>query len=251
MRGSWASSPTRRRASTAARPPTRARRSRRWSSSPARGRASAGSRPPAGRAWCRARWRRGPARCTASTSRRRWSSSRGARPPASTTRRSPSATRPRWTTPTAATTARSPASRSTTCRCRRGWSRRWRAWCARAARSCSPTTCSTRTRPPPPGRRSSSACATPRTGSRSRWSGCGRSAPRPGWSSSARRSSRWRSTSTEWLERGSGYAVARPLLERLLAAPPASAERFAIRDGALVMTWWAARFRRPGGPSPD
>jgi ubiquinone/menaquinone biosynthesis C-methylase UbiE len=56
---------------------------------------------------------------------------------------------------------------------------------------------------------------------------------------------------TEWLERGSGSAVARSLLERLLARPPASAERFAIRDGALVMTWWAARFRRPGGPSPD
>jgi SAM-dependent methyltransferase len=54
----------------------------------------------------------------------------------------------------------------------------------------------------------------------------------------------------EWLERGSGTAVARPLLERLLAAPPASAERFVIRDGTLVMTWWAARFRRPGGPSP-
>jgi SAM-dependent methyltransferase len=54
----------------------------------------------------------------------------------------------------------------------------------------------------------------------------------------------------EWLERGSGHAVARPLMERLLAAPPASAERFVIRDGTLVMTWWAARFRRPGGPSP-
>src|SRR5690348_14984781 len=54
----------------------------------------------------------------------------------------------------------------------------------------------------------------------------------------------------EWLQRGSGYAVARPLMERLLAAPPASAERFVIRDGTLVMTWWAARFRRPGGSSP-
>ena len=53
----------------------------------------------------------------------------------------------------------------------------------------------------------------------------------------------------EWLERGSGYAQARPLMERLLAAPPAGAERFVIRDGTLVMTWWAARFRRPGGPS--
>jgi SAM-dependent methyltransferase len=54
----------------------------------------------------------------------------------------------------------------------------------------------------------------------------------------------------EWLERGSGTAAARPLIERLLAAPPAGAERFVIRDGTLVLTWWAARFRRPGGPSP-
>ena len=251
MRGSWASSPTRRRASTAARPPTRARRSRRWSSSPARGRASAGSRPPAGRAWCRARWRRGPARCTASTSRRRWSSSRGARPPASATRRSPSATRPRWTTPTAATTARSPASRSTTCRCRRGWSRRWRAWCARAARSCSPTTCSTRTRPPPRGRRSSSALRDP-----SHWVSLPLERLRALGAAAGLELEREEIVPlaldlTEWLERGSGNAVARPLLERLLAAPPASAQRFAIRDGALVMTWWAARFRRPGGPSPD
>jgi SAM-dependent methyltransferase len=55
----------------------------------------------------------------------------------------------------------------------------------------------------------------------------------------------------EWLERGSGTAVARPLLERLLAAPPPSARRFTIRDGAVVITWWAARLRRPGGSSPD
>jgi SAM-dependent methyltransferase len=54
----------------------------------------------------------------------------------------------------------------------------------------------------------------------------------------------------EWLERGSGTAVARPLLERLLAAPPASARRFVVRGGTLTMTWWAARFRRPEGPSP-
>jgi SAM-dependent methyltransferase len=53
----------------------------------------------------------------------------------------------------------------------------------------------------------------------------------------------------EWLERGSGTATRRPLLERLLAAPPASARRFVVRDGTLTMTWWAARFRRPGGPS--
>ena len=53
----------------------------------------------------------------------------------------------------------------------------------------------------------------------------------------------------EWLERGSGYAVARPLLERMLAAPPASARRFVVEGETLTMTWWAARFRRPGGPS--
>ena len=55
----------------------------------------------------------------------------------------------------------------------------------------------------------------------------------------------------DWLERGSGTAAARPLLERLLGAPPESARRFVLRDGMLVMTWWAARFRRPAGPSPD
>jgi SAM-dependent methyltransferase len=55
---------------------------------------------------------------------------------------------------------------------------------------------------------------------------------------------------TEWLERGSGHAAARPLLERLLASPPASSRRFTIAGGTLTMTWWAARFRRPGGPSP-
>ena len=54
----------------------------------------------------------------------------------------------------------------------------------------------------------------------------------------------------EWLQRGSGHAVARPLMERLLASPPASAERFVIRDGTLVMTWWAARFRRPARTLP-
>ena len=44
------------------------------------GPASAGWRPRAGRAWWRARWRRARAPCTASTSRRRWWSWRGARP---------------------------------------------------------------------------------------------------------------------------------------------------------------------------
>ena len=102
------------------------------------------------------------------------------------------------------------------------------------------------TRPPPPGRRSSSACATPRTGlaPAERLRALGAAA---GWSSSARRSSRC-ARSHRVAERGSGHAVARPLLERLLAAPPASAERFAIRDGALVMTSWAARFSRPAAP---
>jgi SAM-dependent methyltransferase len=55
----------------------------------------------------------------------------------------------------------------------------------------------------------------------------------------------------DWLERGSGTATARALLERLIGAPPAGARRFTIADGSVLMTWWAARFRRPGGPSPD
>jgi SAM-dependent methyltransferase len=55
----------------------------------------------------------------------------------------------------------------------------------------------------------------------------------------------------EWLERGSGTATRRPLLERLLASPPSSARRFVVRGGTLTMTWWAGRFRRPGGPSRD
>lgn len=54
----------------------------------------------------------------------------------------------------------------------------------------------------------------------------------------------------DWLERGSGTAAARPLLERLMAAPPPGARRFTIQDGTVLMTWWAAGFRRPGGPSP-
>ena len=54
----------------------------------------------------------------------------------------------------------------------------------------------------------------------------------------------------DWLERGSGTGAARALLERLMAAPPATGRRFTIRDGTVLMTWWAARFRRPGGPSP-
>jgi len=54
----------------------------------------------------------------------------------------------------------------------------------------------------------------------------------------------------DWLERGSGTAAARALLARLMAAPPAGARRFTIGDGTVLMTWWAARFRRPGGPSP-
>src|SRR6185503_8957761 len=39
----------------------------------------------------------------------------------------------------------------------------------------------------------------------------------------------------EWLERGSGHAVARPLMERLLAAPPTSAERLALADPDTVL----------------
>jgi SAM-dependent methyltransferase len=54
----------------------------------------------------------------------------------------------------------------------------------------------------------------------------------------------------DWLERGSGTAAARALLERLMVARPAGARRFTIGDGTVLMTWWAARFRRPGGPSP-
>jgi SAM-dependent methyltransferase len=54
----------------------------------------------------------------------------------------------------------------------------------------------------------------------------------------------------QWLERGSGTVAARPLIERLLAAPPPSAEAFRVEDGALMLRWWAGRFRRPAGPSP-
>jgi SAM-dependent methyltransferase len=53
----------------------------------------------------------------------------------------------------------------------------------------------------------------------------------------------------DWLERGSGTPAARAPLERLMAAPPAGARRFRISDGTVLMTWWAARFRRPGGSS--
>jgi SAM-dependent methyltransferase len=55
----------------------------------------------------------------------------------------------------------------------------------------------------------------------------------------------------DWLERGTGTAAARPLIERLVAAPPARAEAFRVEGGTLTLRWWAARFRRgPGAPSP-
>jgi SAM-dependent methyltransferase len=51
----------------------------------------------------------------------------------------------------------------------------------------------------------------------------------------------------EWVQRGSGTAVARPLIERLVADPPPSST-FRIEDGTLTLQWWAARFRAV--PSP-
>jgi SAM-dependent methyltransferase len=51
----------------------------------------------------------------------------------------------------------------------------------------------------------------------------------------------------EWLERGSGTAAARPLIERLIAEPPPNADAFRLHGRTLTLRWWAARFR--AGPS--
>jgi SAM-dependent methyltransferase len=55
---------------------------------------------------------------------------------------------------------------------------------------------------------------------------------------------------SNWLQRGSGTAAARPLIERLLADPPPHAECFLLIGDTLRLRWWAARFRRgPAAPS--
>jgi SAM-dependent methyltransferase len=55
---------------------------------------------------------------------------------------------------------------------------------------------------------------------------------------------------TEWLERGSGTAAARPLIEQLVEDEPQAAAAFRKDGDTLTLRWWAARFRRPAGPSP-
>ena len=54
-----------------------------------------------------------------------------------------------------------------------------------------------------------------------------------------------------WLERGSGTAAARPLIERLLDDEPQAADAFRKDGETLMLRWWAGRFRRLAGPSPD
>lgn len=53
----------------------------------------------------------------------------------------------------------------------------------------------------------------------------------------------------DWLERGSGGAAAQPLIERLLAAPPATAESFRVLDEGgerqLTLHLSLTRWRRP------
>ena len=250
MRGSWASSATRRRASTAARPRTRARRSRRWSSSPTRGPASAGWRPPAGRAWWRARSRRGRAPCTASTSRPRWSSWRGARRPAlenatfsvgdATALPDPDGAYDgaiaRFTLHHVPVPARlveelarvvRPGGAVVLADHLLDEDPEAAAWSAEIERLRDP----------------SHWASLPLERLRALGADAGLELEREEISPLAL-------DLGDWLERGSGTAAARPLLERLMAAPPAGARRFTIRDGTVLMTWWAARFRRPGGPSP-
>jgi AcrR family transcriptional regulator/protein-L-isoaspartate O-methyltransferase len=48
----------------------------------------------------------------------------------------------------------------------------------------------------------------------------------------------------DWLRRGSGGRAAGPLIERALAAAPAGAESFRVRDGVLELRLWLARWRR-------
>ena len=52
----------------------------------------------------------------------------------------------------------------------------------------------------------------------------------------------------DWLERGSGTAAARPLIERALADPPPDTDAFRVEGQTLRLRWWAARFR--AAPSP-
>jgi SAM-dependent methyltransferase len=54
----------------------------------------------------------------------------------------------------------------------------------------------------------------------------------------------------QWLERGSGTANARELIERLAEDEPQAADAFRKVGGTLALRWWAGRFRRPAGPSP-
>ena len=51
----------------------------------------------------------------------------------------------------------------------------------------------------------------------------------------------------EWLQRGSGTAAARLLIDRLVAEP-AAGDAFRVDGGTLTLRWWAARFR--AAPSP-
>jgi ubiquinone/menaquinone biosynthesis C-methylase UbiE len=55
---------------------------------------------------------------------------------------------------------------------------------------------------------------------------------------------------TGWLERGSGAAASRALIEQLAEDEPQAAEAFRKDGDVLTLRWWAARFRRPVGPSP-
>lgn len=55
---------------------------------------------------------------------------------------------------------------------------------------------------------------------------------------------------TQWLERGSGTAQARPLIEQLVGDEPQAADAFRTDGDTLRLRWWAGRFRRPAGPSP-
>jgi SAM-dependent methyltransferase len=55
-----------------------------------------------------------------------------------------------------------------------------------------------------------------------------------------------------WLDRGSGTAAARPLIERLLDDEPQAADAFRKDGDTLTLRWWAARFRKPpAAPSRD
>ena len=54
-----------------------------------------------------------------------------------------------------------------------------------------------------------------------------------------------------WLERGSGTAAARPLIDQLVDDEPQAADAFRKEGDTLTLRWWAARFRKPReAPSP-